>query len=60
VTQTPWMSHYPSFVEPELAALPATHLPELVRAASSEYADTIAFTQCMPNGMNGSLTYKQV
>lgn len=60
MTQTPWMSHYPSFVEPELAPLPAVHLPELVRKAASDYADTIAFTQCMPNGMNGSLTYKQI
>ncbi|AVG23668.1 long-chain acyl-CoA synthetase [Pontimonas salivibrio] len=60
MTQTPWMSHYPSFVEPELAALPAAHLPEMVRTASSQYADTIAFTQCMPNGMNGSLTFKEV
>lgn len=54
------MSHYPSFVDPELADLPALHLPELVRTAASDYADTIAFTQCMPNGMNGSLTYAQI
>ena len=55
-----WMSSYPSFVEPELAPLPADHLPDMVRQAAATYSDTIAFTQCMPNGMNGSLTYRQI
>ena len=54
------MSSYPSFVDPELAPLPAPHLPGLIRTACSTYANDIAFTQCMPNGMNGKLTYQQV
>jgi long-chain acyl-CoA synthetase len=60
MSNAPWMASYPSFVEPHLAPLPAQHLPVLVRQTASTYADTIAFTQCMPNGMNGSLTYKQL
>jgi long-chain acyl-CoA synthetase len=60
MTQQPWLSNYPSKVNPQLAKIEVAHLPALIRAASSTYANEIAFTQCMPNGMNGSLTYKQV
>jgi len=35
-------------------------MPEMLRASASHYADATAFTQCMPNGMNGSLTYAEV
>jgi long-chain acyl-CoA synthetase len=35
-------------------------LPDLFKASSTEYAKQKAFTQVMPNGMNGSLTYRQV
>ncbi len=35
-------------------------LPELISTASREYATLPAFTTCMPNGMNGRLTYAQV
>ena len=60
MTQRPWLSHYADDVEPDLAETAFTHLPAMIRAAASTYADTIAFTQCMANGMNGSLTYAQV
>jgi len=60
MTDRPWLAHYPAGVEHELVALPFSTLPELVARACGEYADQIAFTQCMPNGMNGSLTYAQV
>lgn len=60
MTQRPWLPHYADDVAPDLAEVPFSHLPDLVRASGAEYASTIAFTQCMPNGMNGSLTYAQV
>lgn len=60
MTQQPWLASYPSGVNPQLAENDLAHLPALIRAASSTYASTIAFTQCMPNGMNGSLTFQQV
>jgi long-chain acyl-CoA synthetase len=60
MTQQPWLSSYPSEVNPQLAKIEIAHLPALIRDASSIYANEIAFTQCMPNGMNGSLTFKQV
>ncbi|MEQ1736112.1 MAG: AMP-binding protein [Rhodoglobus sp.] len=60
MTQRPWFAHYPDGVDAVLADPPFTHLPALLAAASTEYAASIAFTQCMPNGMNGSLTYSKV
>ncbi len=60
MTQRPWFPHYLGGVAPVLAETTITHLPEMIRAAASSYANRIAFTQCMPNGMNGSLTYAQV
>ncbi len=60
MTERPWLPHYADDVAPELAQTSLTHLPAMIRAAASTYADTIAFTQCMANGMNGSLTYAKV
>ena len=60
MTQSPWLAHYPKDVPAELAKVPFVHLGELVKKASNEYSKTIAFTQVMPNGMNGSLTYKKI
>ena len=58
--QRPWLPHYADDVAPDLGEVTFSHLPDLVRASARDYASTIAFTQCMPNGMNGSLTYAQV
>lgn len=60
MTQAPWIAKYPSEVNPELQTINYPHLPALLREAAAQYAATIAFTQCMPNGMNGSLTYKRI
>jgi long-chain acyl-CoA synthetase len=35
-------------------------LATLVRDGASRFADRIAFTTCLPNGMHGSLTFRQV
>jgi long-chain acyl-CoA synthetase len=55
-----WLNHYPSDVPHELEAHSYRHLPDLLGVSSEKYAKTTAFTQCMPNGMNGSLSYEQV
>lgn len=60
MTQKPWLTKYPSEVNPELREISYLHLPALLREAASAYSETVAFTQVMPNGMNGSLTYKQI
>lgn len=56
----PWLAHYPQGVAPELPELPFRHIPALLEQAVEEYSSTIAFTQCMPNGMNGSLRYRDI
>lgn len=60
MTDHPWLAHYPTGVSPELAEVPYRNLPELLERAAAAHADSIAFTQCMPNGMNGSLRYRDV
>lgn len=36
------------------------NIPAMTAAAGKEYGPNVAFTTCMPNGMNGRLTYQQV
>jgi long-chain acyl-CoA synthetase len=60
MTNTPWLAHYPSDVPKQLPPVTFANLPELLKDAVTEYEKTIAFTQVMPNGMNGSLTFGQV
>jgi long-chain acyl-CoA synthetase len=60
MTNSPWLAHYPSEVPQQLPPVPFANLPELLRTAAGQYEKTKAFTQVMPNGMNGSLTYAQV
>jgi long-chain acyl-CoA synthetase len=60
MSKFPWLNHYPSDVPHELEAHSYRHLPGLLGVSSEKYAKTTAFTQCMPNGMNGSLSFEQV
>ena len=58
--QRPWISQYPADVDPVLHEVTVPHVPALARQAASTYANTIAYTQVMANGMNGSLKYREV
>lgn len=60
MTTSPWLAHYPPEVPKELPAVSFHNVPELLRASSKQYEKTTAFTQVMPNGMNGSLTFGKV
>jgi long-chain acyl-CoA synthetase len=60
MTKRPWLDHYPSDVPHDLPAVQFKNLAELIRSGASTYGKTKAFTQVMPNGMNGSLSYAQV
>jgi len=60
MTTHAWLNHYPSDVPHELESHSFRNLPDLLAVASKNYSKTTAFTQCMPNGMNGSLTFEQV
>jgi long-chain acyl-CoA synthetase len=60
MTQPAWLAHYPSEVPHQLEANSFQNLPDLIRSAAETYAKKTAFTQVMPNGMNGSLSYQAV
>ncbi|MFM1958086.1 MAG: hypothetical protein RI929_449 [Actinomycetota bacterium] len=60
MTQPAWLAHYPSEVPHELPQTSFQILPDLIRAAVKTYGKKVAFTQVLPNGMNGSLSYEQV
>ncbi len=61
----PWMRHYAAFLsaENDAGASPQSlhsSLPALLQAAGARYRQQTAFTTCMPNGMNGRLSYAEV
>lgn len=60
MTERPWVKHYPEEVSDAITDFEFQNLPDLLKAASTDYSKQKAFTQVMPNGMNGSLTYKQI
>jgi long-chain acyl-CoA synthetase len=60
MSDRPWLKHYPAETRPEIPEVKYRHLPEMLRAAAARRPDRFAFTQCMPNGMNGSLRFAEV
>src|ERR1700741_542375 len=53
----PWIQHYVTGTHPEIPPIPYKHLPDMVRYVAEQFGPRRAFTQCMPNGMDASLTY---
>jgi long-chain acyl-CoA synthetase len=60
MTERPWLANYPSEVPQTVDGSEFNNLPELLKRAAATYSKQIAFTQVMPNGMNGSMTYEQI
>jgi long-chain acyl-CoA synthetase len=60
MSDRPWIQHYVQGTRPEIPPIPYKHLPDMFRYVGSRYGPRIAFTQCMPNGMDASLTYAEV
>ncbi len=58
--QKPWTRQYGESIAAELPPQCHANLAQLLRASEERFAGQIAFTTCMANGMNGSLTYAQV
>jgi long-chain acyl-CoA synthetase len=56
----PWLKAYAGAIEPQLPAPRYQNLAHMVHSACSRYAQQIAFTAVVPNGMNGSLSFNQV
>ena len=60
MNERPWIEHYLPGTPSEIGEIPVKHLADLARRAAAKYGDQTAFTQVMPNGMHGALTYAQV
>lgn len=56
----PWLAAYGTSIEASLPGPRYQNLGEMLTAACERYPDKIAFTCVVPNGMNGSLTYRQL
>ncbi|MFK7765215.1 MAG: AMP-binding protein [Roseobacter sp.] len=56
----PWTAFYGADVDPDITAPPYRNLPDLIRSVSTTYGKAPAFTACLPNGMNGTLSFAQV
>lgn len=59
MSQRPWVEHYVQGTRPDIPPIPYKHLPEMFRYVASQFGPRIAFTQCMPNGMDASLTFAE-
>lgn len=55
-----WWSNYPPGVGREARPLPCANLGQLVRDAATRFGDRKAETLVLPNGMEASLTFREV
>ena len=60
MTERPWLAHYPKEVPHTVESSGFENLPQLLSKAAGTYSKQKAFTQVMPNGMNGSLSFSQI
>ncbi len=58
--ERPWTAFYGPTMRTEIGDLPFRNLGHLFGHTASVYGDKSAFTVCLPNGMNGTLSFKQV
>ncbi|QJQ98281.1 AMP-binding protein [Halomonas sp. PGE1] len=56
----PWTRHYRDGIAAELPPPAHPNLAALINESAQRFANRRAFTSCMPNGMNGALSYAQV
>ena len=59
MTARPWTDHYVQGTKTDIAPIQYKHLPDMFRYVASQFGHRIAFTQCMANGMDASLTYAE-
>lgn len=59
-TEQPWCSGYPEGVGREAQPFPYANLGQLVRGAAQRFGDRKAETLVLPNGMEASLSFKEV
>jgi long-chain acyl-CoA synthetase len=56
----PWLGQYGAHIRADLPPPAASSLPALAQAAAARFAGQTAFTTVMPNGMYGSLSFREV
>ncbi|MEM1268395.1 MAG: AMP-binding protein [Pseudomonadota bacterium] len=56
----PWRAYYEPGTRAEIDAALYRTIGDMVGSVSDTYGPAPAFTACMPNGMNGTLTYAEV
>lgn len=56
----PWTRHYRDGISAKLPPPEHANLAALISDSAERFAERRAFTSCMPNGMNGALSYAQV
>lgn len=56
----PWTGQYGADIKPDLPAPAVASLPAMASAAARRFAQQTAFTTVMPNGMYGSLSFREV
>lgn len=59
-TAKPWTAFYGDNVRADIGGGSYRNLPDLIRSVADTYGKAKAFTAVLPNGMNGTLTFKQV
>ena len=59
MTDRPWIQHYVQGTHAEIPPIPYKHLPDMVRYVATQFGPRRAFTQCMPNGMDATLSFAQ-
>lgn len=59
-TERAWWSGYPAGVAREAQPFPFENLGQLVRAAAERYGDRQAETLVLPNGMQASLSFREI
>ncbi|MBU4527215.1 MAG: AMP-binding protein [Hoeflea sp.] len=60
VNGRPWTAFYGPSVRADIGAMPFRNLGSLISDTAQVFSDQPAFTACLPNGMNGTLTFRQV
>ena len=56
----PWTAFYGPTVRKDIETASYRTLADLIRSVSSTFGTAPAFTTCLPNGMNGTLSFQQV
>ena len=59
-TARPWTAFYGPNVRPEIGAASYRTIGDLIRSVAETYGKAPAFTTCLYNGMNGTLSFAQV